>query len=82
MCYVVIDIADSFGDEVAAFEDSNLIGDVWTLALEATADDAFHHFPGFVVFVFLLEQYLGPGAILVELLVGNDACIPVGNGRQ
>ena len=79
---VVVEVVHSLGHEVAAFQDAHLVGDVRTLSLETAADDALHHFSGLVVLVLLFEQDLRTGAVLVELLVRQDAGIPISQDGQ
>ena len=74
---VVVEVTDCPGDEVAALEDADLVGDVRPLTLKAPADDALYNLACLVVFVFLFEQQFRLCSMLIELLVGHEAPIPV-----
>ena len=74
---VVVEVAYSFGDEVAALEYPNLVGNVRSLTLKTPADNAFHDFSGLVVFVFLLQQNFCLRTKHVELLVGDEPRISI-----
>ena len=74
---VVVEVTDCPGDEVAALEDADLVGDVRPLTLKAPADDALYNLACLVVFVFLFEQQFRLCSMLIELLVGHEPPIPV-----
>ena len=75
---VMIEVPDGFGDKIPAFQNSDLICDVRSLTLKSATDDAFHHFSGLVVFVFLFEQDFRLRTVLVQLLVRDKSCVTVG----